>query len=116
MGVFNFNLPRFKDIVQDFEMSPPVWTDEIFRLSLWLSLVMVIVWLLLSIGCLLHAGGLPLPPWVANGPRTGIHRLRFWLPWRRKRMQRDFSAMLALLLDSEVPEQKAVSLAAASNR
>jgi type II secretory pathway component PulF len=36
------------------------------------------------------------------------------LAWRRKRMQRDFSAMLALLLDAEVPEERAITLAAAS--
>jgi type II secretory pathway component PulF len=38
----------------------------------------------------------------------------FRLPWRRKRLQRDFSAMLAVLLDAEVPETEAVSLAAQS--
>ena len=38
----------------------------------------------------------------------------FWLltPWRRKRLRRDYSRMLALLLDSGVPEEKAVALAA----
>jgi len=44
----------------------------------------------------------------------------FWLsiPWRRKRLQRDYSRVLALLLDSGVPEEKAVQLAAqgTSNR
>jgi type II secretory pathway component PulF len=34
------------------------------------------------------------------------------LPWRRKRLQRDFSAMLAVLLDADVPEAEAVTLAA----
>lgn len=34
------------------------------------------------------------------------------LPWRQKRLQRDFSTMLALLLDAEVPEAEAVTLAA----
>ena len=40
----------------------------------------------------------------------------FWLliPWRRKRLQRDCSRVLALLLDSGVPEEKAVELAAQS--
>jgi type II secretory pathway component PulF len=33
------------------------------------------------------------------------------VPWRRKRLQRDFSAMLAVLLDAEVPEAEAVVLA-----
>ena len=38
----------------------------------------------------------------------------FWLliPWHRKRLQRDYSFVLALLLDSGVPEEKAVELAA----
>lgn len=34
------------------------------------------------------------------------------MPWRRLRMQRDFSTMLALLLDDGVPEAKALRLAA----
>ena len=41
-----------------------------------------------------------------------IKRHQEWLPWRRKRLQRDYSHMLALLLDSGVPEEKAVELAA----
>ena len=38
----------------------------------------------------------------------------FRVPWRRKRLQRDFSAMLAVLLDADVPETDAVNLAAQS--
>lgn len=41
-------------------------------------------------------------------------RCLFRLPWRRKRMQRDFSAMLAILLDAGMPEIEAVTLAAQS--
>jgi len=41
-------------------------------------------------------------------------RCLFGLAWRRKRMQRDFSAMLAILLDAGVPESEAVTLAARS--
>jgi type II secretory pathway component PulF len=40
--------------------------------------------------------------------------LNYRLPWRRKRLERDFSAMLAMLLDAEVPEEQAVTLAAQS--
>ncbi len=39
-------------------------------------------------------------------------RLIYLLPWRRKRMERDFSAMLGILLDAGVPEDKAVTMAA----
>jgi type II secretory pathway component PulF len=41
-----------------------------------------------------------------------MNRLAWWLPWRRKRLQRDFSAMLAMLLDAGVTEAEAVRLAA----
>jgi len=52
-----------------------------------------------------------------GGPRVAVwfsvlQRFHYWLPWRRKRLQRDFSTMLAILLDSGVPEPEAVALAA----
>ncbi len=66
--------------------------------------------------------GLLLLLWLAAfvyiaGPRAAfwfpvLDRLYFRLPWRRKRMQRDFSTLLALLLDAGVPEPEAVALAA----
>jgi len=62
-----------------------------------------------------------------GGPRfvswlqAGLRPLRDWtdwlflaVPWRRKRLQRDFSAMLALLLDAGLPEERALTLAASS--
>jgi type II secretory pathway component PulF len=39
-------------------------------------------------------------------------RILFALPWRRRRLQRDFCATLSLLLDTETPERTAVALAA----
>lgn len=53
----------------------------------------------------------------ACGPRAEswfpvLQQVRFRMPWRRKRMQRDFSAMLAILLDAAMPEPEAVTLAA----
>jgi len=52
-----------------------------------------------------------------GGPRVVawfpiLERLHYRLPWRRKRMQRDFSTMLAVLLDAGVPEAAALTLAA----
>ena len=42
----------------------------------------------------------------------GYDALSWRLPWRRKRMQRDFSIMLATLLDAQMPEPEAITLAA----
>jgi type II secretory pathway component PulF len=71
---------------------------------LWLQIsLMVLIW----IGALVYAGGPRLVSWFPI-----LDSVYFRLPWRRKRMQRDFSAMLAILLDSGVPESDAVILAA----
>jgi len=107
-------LPRLKDIVQDFQVSLPPWTEQIFRLSMCLSIVVLISCLLFYFAGLIHAGGPQFVAWVEKGLWPLSHRFNFSIPWRRKRMQRDFSVMLALLLDSEVPEEKAVLLAARS--
>ena len=48
--------------------------------------------------------GEPLSPWR--------DRILYALPWRRRRLQRDFCATLAILLDAETPEPAAISLAA----
>jgi type II secretory pathway component PulF len=40
-----------------------------------------------------------------------LDRLALSLPWRKKRLQRDFSFLLSILLDAGVPENEAVRLA-----
>jgi type II secretory pathway component PulF len=53
-----------------------------------------------------------LSEWVSRAVPGLPDRAVWLLPWRRKRLQRDFSTMLALLLEAEVPEAEAVTLAA----
>ncbi|EEF57059.1 type II secretion system F family protein [Pedosphaera parvula] len=59
-----------------------------------------------------YIGGPRLTTWTKSGAAGIIDRLFYALPWRRKRMERDFSAMLAVLLDSGTPEPEALRLAA----
>lgn len=69
---------------------------------------------LMWLAVLAYLGGPRLRGWV-NRSLPGVpDRVIYRLPWRRKRMQRDFSSMLAMLLDAEVPEAEAVALAAES--
>lgn len=65
--------------------------------------LLAIVWL----AALIYIGGPRLAAWFPV-----LERLDYRLPWRRRRMQRDFSTMLALLLDAGVPESEALTLAA----
>jgi type II secretory pathway component PulF len=75
--------------------------------------MMLVVWLL----TLAYVGGPRLRGWLGRfSPRaaTFIDWLFCCLPWRRKRLQRDFSAILAAALDAGVPENEAVRMAGES--
>lgn len=108
-----FVVPRFKEILADMLGYEPVAPVALFEWSFLLGWVIALLWLLLyAVECLPHLA----PRWQARlGQRFWrlFQWLDFVLPWRRDRMRRDFSALLALLLDSGVPEARALSLAAA---
>src|SRR5207247_3877286 len=84
------------------------------KLSPYIFAGQMLIVLALYFFAILFLGGPRLSSWL----QAGVFPLGDWialrLPWRRKRLQRDFSAMLALLLDAEVPEERAVLFAAAS--
>jgi type II secretory pathway component PulF len=62
----------------------------------------------------LFLGGPRLVSWLEGRLLPAADWLWLRAPWRRKRLQCDFSAMLALLLDAHLPEEQAVTLAALS--
>src|ERR1019366_6105194 len=69
-----------------------------------------LIWLLM----LAYVGGPRFGEWMRRLLPGVPDRILFLFPWRRKRLQRDFSAVLSVLLDAEVPEAEAVALAAES--
>ena len=109
-------LPKFQEIFAGMlEGSQlPAFTRFVFASSSsFIAIqtgILAIVWLL-TLG---YLGGPRLKAWLARilpgGERLG-DRFLCALPWRRKRLQRDFSAMLAVLLDAHVPEAEAVRFA-----
>ena len=117
-GVFPFLMifimPKFVEISHDLlgKNLPPVTqftvaaSHEIFALQ-WLIIVILIVAVIVY-----HN-----PPWLRRlGPlvKRPADAFAWWLPWKRKRLLRLFSSMLATLLDGGVPESKAIELAAQS--
>jgi type II secretory pathway component PulF len=79
-----------------------------FNLAVAQAGLAVLVWL----ATLAYIGGPRLRGWFRSVLPLATDDLLWLLPWRRKRLQRDFSAMLAVLLDAEVPEAEAVIMAA----
>jgi type II secretory pathway component PulF len=109
-----FVIPKFKEVFAGMlEGAPlPGFTQLVMGSSHMVLLVQFAViaatWFLLFA----YVGGPRVRSWsrfLMGGLPDWIY---FHLPWRRKRLQRDFSAMLAVLLDAQVPEIEAVALAA----
>ena len=106
-----FVLPKFKMIAQDMELTVPLFSQSMFGFSpafVWLQLAVMICFQFIV---LCYVAGPRMKRWFGR-PAFLVDRLLWSLPWRRKRMQRDFATMLALLLDAGVPEARALCLAA----
>ncbi len=107
-------MPVFGEIFSGFGMKFSSLATTAIKLSPYIFAGQMLIVLALYFFAILFLGGPRLSSWL----QAGVFPLGDWivlrLPWRRKRLQRDFSAMLALLLDAEVPEERAVLFAAAS--
>jgi len=113
-----FVLPRFEAIMMDMGASEPPQFHWLVQYARPIVLVQGLIAFVFYGGGLVYVGGPRLARWV-NMVVPGLADLvAYATPWRRKRMQRDYSAMLCLLLDADVPEARAVRLAAetAANR
>lgn len=106
-------LPAFKAVFEGMvdDAALPGLTRFVFGASPVLTGIQAGLICLLWLAAVGYVGG----PWIRRWLRRlapGLTDALLWcLPWRRKRLQRDFSALLAVLLDAGVPEAEAVTLA-----
>lgn len=109
-------MPKFRELFRGmFEGSSlPAFTRLVFAGGNLSTLIQLSIIGLIWLAMLGYVGGPRLRQWVGRALPGLPDALLCRLPWRRKRLQRDFSAMLAVLLDAEVPEAEAVDLAAAA--
>lgn len=102
-------LPKFREIGEGslgegMRLANP---DLIFNHFSSIILLQSCLLLLLWASAIVYIGGPRVAAWFPFSAQ-----IQHWIPWRRKRLQRDFSTMLAILLDSGVSEPEAVTLAA----
>jgi len=107
-----FVVPKIHAIGQEFIGTLPPITEWIFGWSQTFIVIQIAIVILFLFLTLAFVGGPRLRAWGHPWHYPFTDRLSLWLPWRRKRLQRDFSTLLALLLDAEVPESEAVKRAA----
>jgi type II secretory pathway component PulF len=88
------------------------WMDLMqisLRAAVWVQSGMLGFLLLAAV---LYLSGPGLPRWMQCVTHPFADWFAWLVPWKRKRMQRNFAALLAVLLDHRVPESVAVKLAA----
>lgn len=107
-------VPKMKDIAADMIGFVPPGSEQMFSWSSVIASILILLWLIVCPVGFFRDISPRLGLWLTSALEPLSHRFASWLPWRLRRMQRDFSFMLALLLDAEVPEEKAVRLAAQS--
>ncbi|MGA2866332.1 MAG: type II secretion system F family protein [Verrucomicrobiota bacterium] len=107
-------LPKFMEVFAGVAPGErlPGFTRLVFGQSDLMVACQVGIFCLFWLLVLAYLGGPRLHGWLRRLAPGVSDWLLCRLPWRRKRLQRDFSALLAVLLDAEVPEVEAVTLAA----
>lgn len=103
-------LPKFGAIFEEMlgdAVLPPL-TEWIFEHRILIAFVQLLVFMSMWVLILVYWCG----PFVSAVLGSWTGRLVWAISWRRKRLQRDFSFLLALLLDAGIPESNAVEVAA----
>lgn len=101
MGVAGTSVPGF----------PTEFLSISLRVGVWIETVFVVAFVLAAI---LYLVGPDSPAWLRNIAMPVVDWIAWRTPWKRRRMQRNFAAILATLLDAGVPEPEALRQAAAS--
>jgi type II secretory pathway component PulF len=96
--------PKFMDISEGLGVGNNIHVSYLYQHRLAIIYLQCFVLGFLWVAAFVYIGGPRAAAWFQG--------LYYRLPWRRKRMQRDFSTLLAILLDSGVSEPDALTLAA----
>lgn len=101
-------LPKFVEIMVGMTGSVPFSLALLRTYGKPLLTVQLFTLFAVVVGLLIHGEGHFMRKWFGAVVDWCASRT----PWKRRRMQRDFSTLLAILLDARVPESDAVRLAA----
>jgi type IV pilus assembly protein PilC len=108
-----FVIPKFKDVFAG--MGVKLWPITLFVFQLHDSHILVgleiFIFCMLITLAAIYIGGPGLVRWFQFRSIPIVDWLAWRLPWKQKKLQRTFSAMLAVLLDGGVPEAEAIRLA-----
>jgi general secretion pathway protein F len=96
------------------EGEPPTWLPFFLgaaHIGYWIEVAMLLA---LGIAALLYLIGPDTPDWLRRMAISVIDWAAWLVPWKRLRIKRNFTAILAILLDGGMPEPQALRLAGMS--
>ncbi len=115
MSLLNvFVIPKFKEVAQGMNVSLYPVTQFVLAHTAQMILLEAALFSLLFVGAIVYVGGPGFVRWFQYRSVPVVDGIVWLIPWKRKGLQRTFSAMLAVLLDGGVPEPEAVRLAGES--
>jgi general secretion pathway protein F len=111
-----FVIPKFKDVTAGMGIKPWAITQFVFDLNDAHVLIDLEAFLFFGLAtvALFYIGGPGLLRYFQYRSIPVVDWIAWHVPWKRKKLLRSFSAMLAVLLDGGVPEAEAVRLAGES--
>jgi type II secretory pathway component PulF len=108
-----FVIPKFKELAAGWGFKVWPFTQFVFDLNDFHVLVgfeIALFFMLLAMAAL-YIGGPGFVRWFQFRSVPIVDWITWRVPWKQKKLQRTFSAMLAVLLDGGVPEAEAIRLA-----
>lgn len=112
LSIFTIQLwPRLQQMYQEYQATPLPLIAAVIGFLPKIMLLLSIIYGALYLGALFYVGGPRLRRWLEAGISPFTHAILLRVPWYRKRLLRNFSLMLGILLDAGVPESEALLLA-----
>jgi type II secretory pathway component PulF len=108
-----FVVPKFKQVAAGSGVQLWPFTQFVFALNdshILVGFEILVFFALLTVAAI-YIGGTGLVGWFQFRSVPIVDWITWHIPWKQKKLQRTFSAMLAVLLDGGVPEAEAVRLA-----
>jgi type II secretory pathway component PulF len=109
--IATFVIPKFREVAAGANVRLWSLTDFVFTHTSWFIAFEAAVFLTLLAVAAIYVGGPGLVRFFRSRGFPLVDWIAWRVPWKRKRLERTFSAMLAVLLDGGVPEAEAVRLA-----
>src|SRR6185437_11595469 len=107
-------IPKFKEVMAGMQMAEPngpFFFNFLQAAIPWLMLTQAVLFTGLLIAAIIYVGGPRSARLLQSRSLPFVDWLAWRVPWKRRRMQRNFSMMLAIMLDSGMPEATALQLA-----